>query len=65
MKLPTTRTQTQTKIQRLSYNDLQRKLKRLYKELKLSTTKEETNYFEMEILVTEEYLAHILSKGQR
>lgn len=58
-------TYTQDKIQRNSYLDLQNQLKALYKDLSLSTSKEQRNYLEMEILVREEYLARVIERGRR
>jgi len=58
-------TYTQDKINRISYKEVQNKLKCLYKDLELCTTKEQKNYLEMEILVQEEFLANILSRGRR
>lgn len=58
-------TYTQDKIQRISYLDLQNQLKALYKDLSLSTSNEQRNYLETQILDREEYLARVIERGRR
>jgi len=46
------------------YKDIQSKLKCLYTDLKLTDSKEQKNYIEMEILVLEEFISKTISKGR-
>ena len=49
----------------MSYQEITSKIKELRRSLELASTSDEKNYFEMELLVAEEYLERTISRGRR
>ena len=49
----------------MTYEMLINKIKSLRTSLKYAQTQEEINYFEMELMVAEEYFERIMSRGRR